>query len=105
MTCVTRPFTGNEGDDYFRNNTSLQAEAKGGNGNDTLWGGWRDDKLYGGNGSPNAAVVGGEHGLERALSAQPIVPERVGAREQERERPRQFQRPHVEMAELRQREL
>jgi Ca2+-binding RTX toxin-like protein len=46
-------FYGLEGDDYFRNDTWIPAEAFGGLGNDTLIGGWGNDILYGEEGDDN----------------------------------------------------
>jgi len=47
VTTDTVIYQGNDGNDYFRNDTSLKARANGGYGNDTLIGGWDNDYLDG----------------------------------------------------------
>lgn len=61
-------FRGRDGDDAFVNNSGLRAVADGGNGNDTLTGGWVNDYLVGGNGADtlrgrdgNDEIVGGNN--------------------------------------------
>lgn len=43
-------FSGFEGNDTFYNTTQIRSHADGGDGNDTLWGGYGDDVLLGGTG-------------------------------------------------------
>ncbi len=50
-------FIGHEGNDWFKNETSIQVEAHGNAGNDTLIGGHGDDTLRGGGG--NDQLFGG----------------------------------------------
>lgn len=44
-------FYGNDGNDSFTNNSTLSSHAYGGNGNDTMYGGYRRDLLDGGRGN------------------------------------------------------
>jgi len=50
-------FNGNDGDDVFVNDTNFRSFARGGGGDDTLFGGSGDDVLTGGDG--NDALAGG----------------------------------------------
>ncbi len=56
-------FTGREGNDFFRNDTSKKARAYGQSGDDTLLGGSANDVLHGGPGADSLFGNGGDDAL------------------------------------------